>query len=57
MTRIHTITGDVYTDLSVGELRTLLQGGSKVGTFNGYADELGTIPILIAVHAIEYIFV
>lgn len=56
MTKIHTITGNVYTDLTIGELRTLLQGGSKVGTFKGYEDELGTIPILIAVHAIEYIY-
>lgn len=56
VTKLHLLTGDVYTELSVAEVRQYLQGGSKAGTIDGYQDEAKTIPILIAVHAIEYIF-
>ncbi|AYP68565.1 hypothetical protein EalM132_00053 [Exiguobacterium phage vB_EalM-132] len=56
MTKIQIITGIVYTDLSVDEVRRYLQGGVKTNTFKGYADEAGTTPILIAVHAVEYIY-
>ncbi|MNW28683.1 hypothetical protein D3C74_55140 [compost metagenome] len=56
MTKLRILTGYVYTNLSPGEVRTYLQGGSKTGTIDGFEDEAGTIPIIIAVHAIEYIY-
>jgi hypothetical protein len=57
MTKLRLITGDVYTELSPGEVRSYLQGGSKGGTIPGYLDIDKTTPILIAVHSIEYIYV
>lgn len=56
MTKLRLITGDVYTELSYGEVRTYLQGGVRTGTFSGYLDEEQEQPIEIAVHSIEYIY-
>lgn len=56
MTKLQLFNGTVYTNLTVAEVRQYLQGGSKGGTIKGFQDQAGTIPILIAVHAIEYIF-
>jgi hypothetical protein len=55
MTRLVLITGTVYTKLSPEEVRTYLQGGVKAGTIPAYLDEEGTQPIILGVHAIEYI--
>jgi len=57
MTKLHLLTGDVFTELSAAEVRSYLQGGAKGGTINGFTDETKTQPIIIAVHAIEYIYV
>lgn len=57
MTKLKLITGDVYTDLSPGEVRTYLQGGSKAGTIPGFTDAQGTERVLIAIHAIELIYI
>jgi hypothetical protein len=57
MTKLHLLTGDVYTELSAAEVRSYLQGGAKGGTIRGFQDVAKTIPIIIAIHAIEYIFV
>jgi hypothetical protein len=57
MTKIHILNADVYTTLSVAEVRQYLQGASKGGTIPGFQDLAGTVPILIAVHAIDYIYV
>lgn len=57
MTKLHIIGGDIYTELSPAEVRSYLQGAAKGGTINGFEDAAGTIPIIIAVHAIEYIYV
>lgn len=57
MTKIQILTGTVYTELSVSEIRKYLQGGVKTNTFPGYTDETKSTPILIAVHAIEYVYV
>lgn len=57
MTKLQLITGVVWTQLPAHEVRTYLQGGVKSGTISGFTDEAGTIPIIIAVHAIEYIFI
>lgn len=56
LTKLQLLTGIVWTELSKGEVRQYLQGGSKGGTISGYVDELKTTPIIIAVHAIEYIY-
>jgi hypothetical protein len=56
MTKIRLISGDVYTELSVAEVRSYLQRGSKGGTIPGYLDTDKTTPILIAVQSIEYIY-
>ncbi|WCS68487.1 hypothetical protein Goe16_00730 [Bacillus phage vB_BsuM-Goe16] len=56
MTKLMTITGPVYTEMSAAEVRSYLQRGSKAGTINGYEDEAKTVPILISVEAIEYIY-
>ena len=57
MTKIQLITGIVYTDLHIDEVRRYLQGGVKTNTFKGFLDEAGTTPILIAVHAVEYVYI
>lgn len=57
MTKIQLITGEVFTELSVDEIRRYLQGGVKTNTFKGYTDETKTTPILISVHAIEYVYI
>lgn len=57
MTRIKLLGGTiVFTKETVGTIRSFLQGGSKVGTIDGYEDEAGTIEILIAVHDIAYVY-
>lgn len=55
MTKLQLLTGVVYTKLSKEEVRQYLQGGVKAGTIPAFADEAGTQPIILAVHAIEYI--
>ncbi|MMZ43528.1 hypothetical protein D1872_50800 [compost metagenome] len=57
MTKLQLITGVVWTELSPEEVRTYLQGGVKAGTIKAYVDENKTQPIILAVHAIEYIYV
>jgi hypothetical protein len=57
MTKLHIFNADVYTKLTPAEVRQYLAGGSKGGVIPGFQDLAGTIPILIAVHAIEYIYV
>lgn len=56
LTKLQLITGDAYTALPVGEVRTHLQGGQKGGTIYGYTDTTMTTRIIIGVHAIEYIY-
>jgi len=56
LTKLQLITGNAYTALPVGEVRTHLQGGHKGGTIYGYTDTTMAVRILIAVHAIEYIY-
>lgn len=57
MTKLMLITGVVYTELSPEEVRKYFQGGVKAGAIRGYEDEEKTKPIIIGVHAIEYIYV
>jgi hypothetical protein len=45
----------LYTNLSVGEVRTLMQGGTKTGTFDAFLDSAGTMKIIARVQAIKYI--
>ncbi len=56
LTKLQLITGTAYTALPVGEVRTHLQGGQKGGTIYGYTDATMAVKIIIAVHAIEYIY-
>ncbi|AID50443.1 hypothetical protein [Bacillus phage CP-51] len=56
MTKVQLITGIVYTEEPVSVLRSHLQGGVKTGTFIGYTDENKTEKVIVAVHAMEYIF-
>lgn len=56
MTEIVLVMGTtVYTELSVPEVRSLLQGGSKTGSLRAYLDAPKTQPIELAVHDIGYI--
>jgi hypothetical protein len=57
MTKIRILTGYVFTKLPVDEIRRYMQGGIKTNSFPGFEDEAGTIPILIHIHAIEYVYV
>lgn len=56
MTKIQLISGVVYTELQPQEVRQYLAGGTKSGVIRGYTDETKTVPILIAIHAVEYIY-
>jgi hypothetical protein len=56
VTKLHLLSGDVYTELSPAEVRQYLSGGAKGGAINGFQDSLGTVKIIIAVHAIEFIY-
>lgn len=57
MTRIKVKTDEiVYTNLTPAEVRSYLQGGVKAGSFDGFTDLAGTIPITISVHAVVYVF-
>jgi len=56
LTRLMTISGVIYTELSPAEIRPYLQGGVKANVINGFEDAAGTIPIMIHVEAIEYIY-
>jgi hypothetical protein len=40
----------LYTNLSVGEVRTLMQGGTKTGTFDAFLDSAGTMKRLLVQH-------
>jgi hypothetical protein len=57
MTKVQLITGIIYTEEPATKLRSFLQGGVKTGTFVGYTDENKTDKVIVAVHAMEYIFV
>lgn len=56
LTKIHLLSGDVWTELSPDAVRTYLSSGSKTGSIPGFLEETKTTPIRIAVHAIEYIY-
>lgn len=57
MTKMKLKNGEtVYSELPVHEIRSYLFGSSKAGTFDGYLDETKATSILIAVHAIVYIY-
>lgn len=56
MTKLKTISGDIYTKLTPAEIRPYLQGGVKSNIIEGFEDLAGTIPIWIHVDAIEWIY-
>jgi hypothetical protein len=56
LTKLQLISGVVYTELPVAEVRMYLQGGHKGGSINGYTDTTKTTKIIIGVHAVEYIY-
>ncbi|MOA59506.1 hypothetical protein D3C78_1841400 [compost metagenome] len=57
LTKLMTISGPVYTDLLPHEVRSYMQGGVKANTISGFEKEDGTVPIIIAIDAIEWIYV
>lgn len=56
LTRLATVFGELYTELTAAEVRQYLQGGSRGGTVNGYADPERTMPGYIAVKNIVFVY-
>ena len=56
MTKIKMETGDVYTNLSPEEVRHYLQKGVKTGSIPGWEDAGRTVPILINIYKILYVY-
>lgn len=57
MTKLRLISGaEVFTELAPSEVRTYLSKGSMMGSITGFADSLGTEPILVSVQSIEVVF-
>jgi hypothetical protein len=56
LSKLQLLTGVVYTELKPSEVRSYLQGGAKGGTIYAFTDTTKATKIIVAVHAIEYVY-
>lgn len=56
LTRIATVFGELYTEHTPAEVRQYLQGGSTGGSIRGFAAPDRTLPGIIAVKNIVFVY-